>query len=532
MAKPVGYWLGGQWVDSPKAKLLLPPSKSAPRGPQWALELAKEVERYPALVDPNLYAQAQSYAKVGRAYEFLGETPAEAAASVAREKKLAGWARRTVSSALYGEKPPVGPLPSVYEVQKGLVPGATFGGPEFVSRWNRAALIQKFVSSTMRGQEPLAQPRLAQRAGVLSEYMGRIEEQTARLTPLRAKEVATPAELNLLKRLEGVTEEVVGRARRVVPREAFGLRQIGRGLRKHKVGVGLALGIAGLWMIEPLSIVSGNDDDYNTIEGLQHRGEASKMRRALTEFGSGWRGLISMPKILQPLFKGAGATAKAAEMGQFMGQQITRAARPRWFHTAAKRSALETTKTKQLEALSGMMKEASAGPFEYSVFINPKGVEAARNIGYFHKRLSYGKALKGTIEHERLHQAVREMGLGIDDVNELVQGNIKGGLPDWFKSGFVKRYQKAGAETSIVGEEFLAHAIETARTGRDPRFIGTGAVEAAKSIKHAARPHMEMQIGLSRQRWYMKHQESMVRSSANAHKPGRRHIQQTGRIVR
>lgn len=38
--------------------------------------------------------------------------------------------------------------------------------------------------------------------------------------------------------------------------------------------------------------IPGKDDAYNTIEGLKHGGWAQRKRRALTEFGSGWRGLF------------------------------------------------------------------------------------------------------------------------------------------------------------------------------------------------------------------------------------------------
>ena len=38
---------------------------------------------------------------------------------------------------------------------------------------------------------------------------------------------------------------------------------------------------------------SGKDDTYNTIEGLQHRGVSGRTRLVNTEFGSGWRGLLS-----------------------------------------------------------------------------------------------------------------------------------------------------------------------------------------------------------------------------------------------
>ena len=41
---------------------------------------------------------------------------------------------------------------------------------------------------------------------------------------------------------------------------------------------------------------SGMKDAYNTLEGLQERGIAPITRRQLTDFGSGWRGIVSIPQ--------------------------------------------------------------------------------------------------------------------------------------------------------------------------------------------------------------------------------------------
>lgn len=40
-------------------------------------------------------------------------------------------------------------------------------------------------------------------------------------------------------------------------------------------------------------IIPGRDDAYNTLEGLPHGGLGQDMRRNLTEFGSGWRGMFT-----------------------------------------------------------------------------------------------------------------------------------------------------------------------------------------------------------------------------------------------
>lgn len=73
-----------------------------------------------------------------------------------------------------------------------------------------------------------------------------------------------------------------------------------------------AIGLAGLYLAKPLSLFSGRDDEANTIEGLRHGGLSQSMRRATTQFGSGWDPLrkvaaaagLSMEKMVHlPSFK-------------------------------------------------------------------------------------------------------------------------------------------------------------------------------------------------------------------------------------
>jgi hypothetical protein len=54
----------------------------------------------------------------------------------------------------------------------------------------------------------------------------------------------------------------------------------------------------GLAAVVAASLFSGKDDEYNTIEGLPHGGFAQSGRLQLTEFGSGYRGIIKISKLL------------------------------------------------------------------------------------------------------------------------------------------------------------------------------------------------------------------------------------------
>jgi tRNA A-37 threonylcarbamoyl transferase component Bud32 len=52
---------------------------------------------------------------------------------------------------------------------------------------------------------------------------------------------------------------------------------------------------------DPKVIIPGKDDAYNTIEGLRHGGLAEHLRKALTEFGSGWD---SLRAVATQMYKG------------------------------------------------------------------------------------------------------------------------------------------------------------------------------------------------------------------------------------
>lgn len=61
----------------------------------------------------------------------------------------------------------------------------------------------------------------------------------------------------------------------------------------------LPLGVAAGAMVGFAAFISGNDDDYNSIEGLRHGGISGATRRQNTEFGSGYQGVN--PKIKDSL---------------------------------------------------------------------------------------------------------------------------------------------------------------------------------------------------------------------------------------
>jgi len=53
------------------------------------------------------------------------------------------------------------------------------------------------------------------------------------------------------------------------------------------------IGLVGAGALFAANLISSNDDDYNYIEGMKHAGISGASRKYNTDFGSGWRGIIS-----------------------------------------------------------------------------------------------------------------------------------------------------------------------------------------------------------------------------------------------
>jgi hypothetical protein len=123
---------------------------------------------------------------------------------------------------------------------------------------------------------------------------------------------------------------------KLTPLEGFGARFAfakaesklwwGRRGMASKVAMGVAA-VGGLaYALSPgRQEVSGNKDTYNTIEGLKDRGQAGSIRQLMTDFGSGWRGLIGLPRqVVEPLFAGMSKTTDAFYVKQEAVQAMLR----------------------------------------------------------------------------------------------------------------------------------------------------------------------------------------------------------------
>jgi hypothetical protein len=189
--------------------------------------------------------------------------------------RFRGWSKELVTRLAY---------PAVDPSRARMPPVPPTLGPEFVSRWNKEVLLGKLAESVRQGPfDPVPLPEFyrgvagrAGRFGLGSELLSKLGPSAPQLL----QDIISPPTL-------GVRANRIGKS-------ILGLS------RDYRVGIGAAVGILGLYALQPgrffsgrnraINPFSGKDDQYNTIEGLPHRGTAGRMRRFTTDFGSGYQG--------------------------------------------------------------------------------------------------------------------------------------------------------------------------------------------------------------------------------------------------
>lgn len=145
------------------------------------------------------------------------------------------------------------------------------------------------------------------------------------------------------------------------------------------------IGLAGAGLIVAANLISGDDDDYNYIEGMRHAGISGSSRKQNTDFGSGWnalRGLVRAGETFEEMlssggFKAAlGASTHVRDLGAGMfGKTTVRSAQFRGHEFDFVRKVLNTeSKAKTLhtvdfhrEAKFATLVSESIGPNVYGV---------------------------------------------------------------------------------------------------------------------------------------------------------------------
>lgn len=247
-------------------------------GKEWSVKIASEVSKYPDLVDPQLYEQAAAFNRVATTKEALEGKSGTLLAEAMAPYRLAGWKQETVASLLDISYQSHQSSEDISALRKIMESSSSFSGPESVSAWNRLALKNRLVSAALSGAA------IEKRTGFFSS----LEERAKKFnilpefqSSLQGEAKIRGASLGALQRGEGFREVLSEVKAPLLSRKST------------RLAIGLGIGATAL-LLKPLSLFSGKDDQYNTIEGLAHGGEAEKSRRKHSDFGSGYKGLVNL----------------------------------------------------------------------------------------------------------------------------------------------------------------------------------------------------------------------------------------------
>lgn len=199
---------------------------------------------------------------------------------------------------------------------------------------------------------------------------------------------------------------------------------------KWLLGIGAA--VSAVWAANK---ISSRDDDYNTIEGLPHGGLAQTGRLQLTDFGSGYRGIISV---------GEHVLKKLEVRGGFqIGIEDALALRKSF------RSSLRNARPEVRSEFASFYKSVREA--------KRAGRESIIGIQKNFNWKSLGLDLRATIYHERLHENISSSGMrGLF---------FSGNTPENIKRGSsIDRSVQAYLHPHIKEEEYLVRILEYIRS--------------------------------------------------------------------
>lgn len=289
-------------------------------GQEYAYKLANEIQPYSHLVDQglldaDLFDQFEGYLKKA---DFISERglslstlPEELAKTGVR---IAGWKQELMAETMglgdYAAHQSRADVIAGQSLMDMLDEGRPlFSSEEDVVKWGKKALQNKIVASYM---SPSGQAGPDEHIAKLTKLMRDteakghhlfkgFEESTMKM--VRGAAEARGGTLQQAMKGKGIIEATsnIGALGHPIGKGllAGGLDELGARASafasKNPVGVGL-LAIGGAMIAKNIFFgPSGNDDDYNVIEGLKHGGAAQDSRKRHSAFGSGWdflRGLV------------------------------------------------------------------------------------------------------------------------------------------------------------------------------------------------------------------------------------------------
>jgi predicted Ser/Thr protein kinase len=185
-------------------------------------------------------------------------------------------------------------------------------------------------------------------------------------------------------------------------------------------------------------LFSGKDDNYNTIEGLGHKGIAPQLRKENTDFGSGYRGIISVNEFVQSVF-GFGKDLGAAKIPT--KKILENIENYKKVHSGFSKQYGD--RASEIEAFHQQLLESGKAEHTATILMFDKG-----------KALPL-KEVKGLIKHERVH-----VGSEYATPGKEAQGLMP---KHWFDQMDLVKYN--GGRQESWYEEFVAFSHQAKYTG-------------------------------------------------------------------
>lgn len=220
--------------------------------------------------------------------------------------------------------------------------------------------------------------------------------------------------------------------------------------------------------------LSGKDDAWNTISGFAEKGLAKLMRE---DFGSGWRGLLAVPKSLSKVFqkafrdvKGANILVEGARLGSRNVDELVERMRLNIFESLGS----EKNKLRAFSVLDNFEKKLRETPFKSIAVLDPTAIAKQAEI----EGIPAFRRMKSVIRHERFHQFIEEAGLS------GYVARMPLDMTEWLKTkrGQVYKsfYDKSPYKLNRLKEEYLAAGLEARETlhGGTASFTQKGTREA------------------------------------------------------
>jgi len=308
-------------------------------GAEWAWRIARGLTTGPVgerlvqqgVLHETLLEQARGFVKKGAEYasRYGLQSDVQIAEALSRHNRwFTGWKQELVYEVIMGR-----PLESAHASDadvRALRQIMAAGGEvneEFLRKWAPMALRNKLVGQLKFVPETAAEMVPERYTGIMAEaerwgLRGEVETElrkTARLSGIEFSEVMAGRGIALRERVvrgAGIADEL---SRAGAGQLAGLMDDITPFLKSHWGKIAIGAGLTAGYLLQPGQWFSGKDDEYNVIEGLPHGGIAERMRRGMTDFGSGWvraalkRG-VSVRDIARASFKsggGGGATQAA-----------------------------------------------------------------------------------------------------------------------------------------------------------------------------------------------------------------------------